>query len=89
VIRFMRLLVVNAGAVLLLSGCSARPPVIETSPRGGVGVRTGPRTGLYTKEVLTKKEPDTFLADDGTICRVPADRYKDTAVHTLVYCNWQ
>ena len=38
---------------------------------------------------LTKKEPDTFLADDGTICRVPADRFRDTPVHTLVYCNWQ
>lgn len=83
----MRLLVVNAGAALLLSGCSARPPVIEASPHGAV-IRNA-RTGLYTKEVLTKKEPDTFLADDGTFCRVPADRFKDTAVRTLVYCNWQ
>lgn len=85
--RLMRLLVVNAGAALLLSGCSGRPPVIEATPKGPV-VRSA-RTGLYTKAVLTKKEPDTFLADDGTICRVPADRFRDTAVHTLVYCNWQ
>jgi hypothetical protein len=87
--RLMQLLVVNAGAALLLSGygCSGRPPVIETTPKGVV-VKSA-RTGLYTKAVLTKKEPDTFLADDGTICRVPADRFKDTAVHTLVYCNWQ
>jgi hypothetical protein len=85
--RLMRLLVVNAGAALLLSGCSGRPPVIEATPKGPV-VRSA-RTGLYTKAVLTKKEPDTFLADDGTICRVPADRFRDTAVHTRVYCNWQ
>jgi hypothetical protein len=87
VIRLMRLLVVNAGAALLLSGCSGRPPVIEPTPNGAV-VKSA-RTGLYTKAVLTKKDPDTFLADDGTICRVPADRFRDTAVHTLVYCNWQ
>ena len=87
VTRLMRLLVVNAGAALLLSGCSGRPPLIEATPTGAV-VRSA-RTGLYTKAVLTKKEPDTFLADDGTICRVPADRFRDTAVHTLVYCNWQ
>jgi hypothetical protein len=79
--------VVNAGVALLLSACSARPPIIEATPNGAV-VRSA-RTGLYTKAVLTKKEPDTLLADDGTICRVPADRFRDTAVHTLVYCNWQ
>jgi hypothetical protein len=83
----MRLLVVNVGAALVLSGCSARPPVVEPSAHGAV-IR-GAKTGLYTKAVLTKKEPDTLLADDGTICRVPADRFKGTAVHTLAYCNWQ
>jgi hypothetical protein len=85
--RLMGLVVVSAGVALLFGGCSARPPIIEPTPNGVV-VR-GARTGLYTKAVMTKKEPDTFLADDGTICRVPADRFRDTAVHTLVYCNWQ
>ena len=81
-------LVLNAGAALLLSACmSSRPPVVEPAPRGAV-IRSA-RTGLYTKAVMTKKEPDTFLAEDMTICRVPADRFRDTAVHTLVYCNWQ
>jgi hypothetical protein len=80
-------LAVKVGTALMVSGCSARPPVVEPAPHGAV-VRSA-RTGLYTKAVMTKKEPDTFLADDGTICRVPADRFRDTAVHTLVYCNWQ
>lgn len=83
----MRFGAVCAGGALLLSGCGGRPPVIEPAPHGAVV--TGSRIGLYTKAVLTKKEPDTFLADDGTICRVPADRFRDTAVHTRVYCNWQ
>jgi hypothetical protein len=85
--RLARCLVVSAGVVLLFNGCGRRPPVIEAAPNGVV-VRNA-RIGLYTKAVLTKKEPDTFLADDGTICRVPADRFRDTPVHTLVYCNWQ
>ena len=83
----LRCLVVNASAAVMLSGCYSRPPVVESSPHGAV-VRSA-RTGMYTKSVMTKKEPDTFLAEDLTICRVPADRFRDTAVHTLVYCNWQ
>jgi hypothetical protein len=85
--HFVRFFVVNAAVALMLSGCGPRPPVIEATPNGAV-VKSA-RLGLYTKAVLTKKEPDTFLADDGTICRVPADRFRDTPVHTLVYCNWQ
>jgi hypothetical protein len=84
----LRRLVLNAGLALLMSGCtSSRPPVVEPTPHGAV-VRSA-RTGLYTKAVMTKKEPDTFLAEDMTICRVPADRFRETAAHTLVYCNWQ
>jgi hypothetical protein len=80
-------LAVNGGAALLVSGCGTRPPVIEPAPHGAVV--TSARIGMYTKAVMTKKEPDTLLADDGTNCRVSADRFRDTAVHTLAYCNWQ
>jgi hypothetical protein len=77
-----------AGALAIaMMGCGPRPPVIEPAPHGVV-VKAA-KTGLYTKEVMAKKDPDTFLAADGTICRVPTDRFRDTAVHTLVYCNWQ
>lgn len=77
----------GVGIAVLFSGCGGRPPVIEATPNGAV-VRSA-RIGVYTKAVLTKKEPDTLLADDGTICRVPPDRFRDTAVNSLVYCNWQ
>jgi hypothetical protein len=64
-----------------------RPPYIDPAANGAV-IRAA-RLGLYTKEVMTKKDPDTLVADDLTICRVPPDRYKSTQAHTLVYCNWQ
>ena len=83
----LRCLVFTASVVGVLSSCYSRPPVVEATRNGGV-VRNA-KTGMYTKAVMTKKEPDTFLAEDLTICRVPADRFKDTAVHSLVYCNWQ
>lgn len=83
----LRCLVMTACASVMLSACYSRPPVVEPTSHGAV-VRSA-RTGMYTKAVMTKKEPDTFLAEDLTICRVPANRFRDTAVHTLVYCNWQ
>ena len=53
--RMLRFLVVNAGVALLFNGCGPRPPVIEATPNGAV-LRSA-RLGLYTKAVLTKKEP--------------------------------
>jgi hypothetical protein len=81
-----RFATVSVSAILVV-GCGPRPPVIEPAPHGAV-IRAA-KTGLYSKNVMTKKEPDTLIADDGTICRVPAERYRDTALHSLVYCNWQ
>jgi hypothetical protein len=75
------------GITVLFTSCAGRRPIIEATPNGAV-VRSA-RIGLYTKAVLTKKEPDTLMADDGTICRVPPDRFRDTAANSLVYCNWQ
>jgi len=72
---------------LVAVGACARPGYIEPTPHGAVV--TSAKLGLYTKEVMTKKEPDTLVADDATICRVSPDRYQSTRVHTMVYCNWQ
>jgi len=72
---------------LAAAGACARPRYIEPTPHGAVV--TSAKLGLYTKEVMTKKEPDTLVADDATICRVSPDRYQSTRVHSMVYCNWQ
>ena len=55
---------------------------------GGVTTTTA-NTGWRTKKVVDKKAPEALMADDGTICRVAPDRFKDTKVGTLVRCNWQ
>ena len=68
----------------LLSAC-AQP--VSTTP-GGVHTQSG-RTGYATKAVATKRAPETLLANDGTICRVSPDRFRDTRVGARVSCNWQ
>ena len=72
--------------MLIVAAC-ARPRYVEPTPHGAVV--TSAKLGLYTKEVMTKKDPDTLVADDATICRVSPDRYQSTRVHSMVYCNWQ
>ena len=47
------------------------------------------RLGWYTKRVVTKQAPETLYAEDGTICRLSPERFRDTAVGALLYCNWQ
>ena len=50
---------------------------------------TSARIGWYTKKVMTKREPETLLAEDGTICRVSPDRFRATKSGSAVLCNWQ
>ncbi len=70
-----------------LAGCSQRPIYVEPAPNGVVV--TGAKLGMYHKEIITKKDPDTLVAADATICRVTPDVYKSAALHSVMYCNWQ
>jgi len=72
--------------IIAVIGC-VRSPYIDPAPNGVV-VSSG-RLGLYTKEVMTKKDPDTLVANDATICRVSPDLYRSTKLHSMVQCNWQ
>ena len=74
-------------ALLLISAACARP-FVEPKPGGGVTVKSA-RLGWYTKKVITKREPETLLAEDGTICRVSPDRFRATKSGSAVLCNWQ
>lgn len=82
--RAIRLVLLGIGFGLA-AGCPGRH--VEVGP-GGV-IASSRETGWYRKKVVTKQEPETLLAEDGTICRVSPDRYKATRIGTVVYCNWQ
>ena len=75
--------------ILVVFACVACGPAARVSPTPG-GVRVDQsRIGWSTKRVITKQEPSTLLAQDGTICRVSADRFKDTQVGRDTACDWQ
>lgn len=67
-------------------GCH-RPLYVE--PAGNGIVLKDAKIGMYHKEVMEKKDPETLIAPDGTICRVAPDVYKSAALHSVMYCNWQ
>ena len=67
-------------------GC--RRGYIEPLPGGGVVVKSD-RLGWYTKKVVTRQAPETLYAEDGTICRLAPERFRETKVGALLYCNWQ
>jgi hypothetical protein len=72
-----------------LAACGAGPARLVTTPRGEVGVESGPDLGDGIKRVTTKHPPATLVAEDGTVCRVSPDRYAATAVGARVRCDWQ
>ena len=75
--------------IFVVVACVACGPGAQIRPQPG-GVRVDkPIIGWATKRVLTKQEPSTLLAQDGTICRVTADRFRDTQVGRDMACDWQ
>jgi len=78
------------GACILSTGHRVEP---LGGPGGGAGVVvTSPATvkaGTMRKRVVSKQEPDTLVAEDGTTCRVSADRYRDVEIGRDELCTWQ
>ena len=79
------LLFVLAGTAA--AGCRVNGPVgdhpgtLATSPEPALVSET-------TREVLTKRAPDTLIARDGSSCRVEAKVYAATAVGSQFRCPW-
>ena len=74
---------------LLAAGCTyGQRTTVEHRRDGGVTVRNG-GVGWATKVVLTKQPPETVVAEDGTVCRVAPDRYRDSSAGHAFACDWQ
>ena len=71
-----------------LAGSGCQPRYVETTPGGGIVVKSA-RLGWYTKKVVTRQPPETLYAEDGTICRLAPERFSETKVGAMLYCNWQ
>jgi hypothetical protein len=49
---------------------------------------TTTRTGLSSKKVNGKEEPNVLLAADRTRCIVGADKFRETSIGESVMCAW-
>ena len=79
----VRIAAACGGLLLLAAGCA------RARSAGAGAVAGSSRVGWATKAVIAKREPESLLARDGTVCRVAPDRFRDTAVGDQVECNWQ
>jgi len=74
-------------AATAVAGCRLNGPVGDHPGR----IATSPEPALVTettREVLTKRAPDTLIARDGSSCRVAATVYAATAAGTRFRCPW-
>lgn len=74
-------------AASALPGCRISGPVGD-HPGTMAGSREPALISATTREVLTKRAPDTLVAKDGSSCRVGPDVYAATAAGTQFRCPW-
>ena len=73
--------------VLLATGCRLNGPVIGQTA-GTRPTREPVLASEVTLEVISKREPETLIARDGSTCRVAPDVYANTRVGSMFRCRW-
>jgi hypothetical protein len=74
-------------AATVLGGCRMSGPVGD-HPGTMAPSREPALISETTREVLTKRAPDTLIARDGSSCRVATDVYAATAPGSQFRCPW-
>ena len=73
--------------ILLASACRVNGPVIGQTA-GSLPTREPVIASEVTLEVISKREPDTLIAPDGSTCRVAPDVYGRTRIGSVFRCRW-
>ena len=74
-------------AAALLCGCAARADRVFAAP----GILTGSfgaQPGYAVKRVEAKEAPADVVGDDGSLCRLTAERFGRADVGDWIACNW-
>jgi len=74
-------------AIVLTSGCSTRADQVFAAP-GLLTGSSGPQPGYAIKLVLDKEPPSTIFGDDGSMCRLIAQRYAEVDPGDWLACEW-
>ena len=73
--------------ILLGSACRLNGPVIGQTA-GSRPTRDPVLASEVTLEVMTKRDPETLIAPDGSTCRVAPDVYGSTRIGSMFRCRW-
>jgi hypothetical protein len=74
-------------AIVLACGCSPRADQVFAAP-GLVTGSSGAQPGYAIKLVRDKEPPSTIFGDDGSICRLTAQRYTEVDPGDWLACEW-
>ena len=74
-------------ALLLASGCSPRADKLFAAP-GLLTGSSGAQPGYAIKLVQAKEPPSTAVGDDGSLCRLTAERFARVELGKWLACEW-
>jgi hypothetical protein len=75
-------------AVSLLGGCAPRADQVFVAPGRLVTGSSGPQPGYAVKLVKAKEAPSDAVGDDGSRCRLTAERFARVDVGDWLGCEW-
>src|SRR4051812_27699590 len=73
--------------LFLIWGCSSRADQVFVAP-GLMTGSSGAQPGSAIKRVETKQAPSTVVGDDGSLCRLTAERFAKVDVGDWLACEW-
>jgi hypothetical protein len=73
---------------LLACACSPRADQVFVVPGQFVSGTSGAQPGYAVKLVRAKEAPATVLGDDGSLCRLAAERFDRVDVGDWLSCEW-
>jgi hypothetical protein len=69
-------------------GCSPRADRVFVAPGQTVEGSSGAQPGYAVKLVRWKEAPSTVVGDDGSVCRLTAERFTKVKADDWLACEW-
>jgi hypothetical protein len=69
-------------------GCAAQPDQVFVARGRLISGSSGAQPGYTLKMVRAKQTPAEVIGDDGSLCRLTADRFARVEVGDWLACTW-
>jgi hypothetical protein len=73
---------------LFAVGCAPRADQVATESAPVMTGRFGALPGYAVKQVRGKLRDTEVLGDDGSVCRLTVERFKNVDIGEFLACNW-